>query len=331
MPEMSWERSAEARAALTAIVSDPEYGTAALSSPRTMSNLLKDLLPDAPREKTVLVAAAEAGLAETLRDHVAQGVDSDTAVKLTASVFAANTSFTPEACSWVAGEFAVALGISEGVAASPVVSPGPAQGPPAPTQFAPGPVASPLGPAQYPPGPAQYPPGPAQYPPGPAQYPPGPAQSPPGLAQSPPAPTQGPPGQAQFAPGLPRYSPGPVVSPSGPAQFGPGPAQFSPRGPGYSPTFGMPRPKNNNLAVAALICGIGQFVLWFALAVPGLIAAILALIFGLRSIRQMKVTGESGHGMAVTGIVLGALGILGGLILVILIVIGATVGKHAHQ
>src|SRR5215472_15865686 len=113
MPEMSWEHTAEARAALTSIVSDPEYGVAALSSPRTMSNLLKDLLPDAPKEKTVLVAAAEAGLAETLRDHVAQGVDSDTAVRLPASTFSSSTSFTPEACSWVAGEIAIALRISE--------------------------------------------------------------------------------------------------------------------------------------------------------------------------------------------------------------------------
>src|SRR5215471_963521 len=128
MPQMSWEptpweNAEQARAALTSIVSDPEYGAAALSSPRTMSNLLKDLLPDAPREKTVLVAAAEAGLAETLRDHVAQGVDSDTAVRLTASTFSSSTSFTPEACSWVASELAVALGISEGGALGAPIQP----------------------------------------------------------------------------------------------------------------------------------------------------------------------------------------------------------------
>src|SRR6266567_3806441 len=60
MADMSWEHAAEARAALTAIVTDPEHGVAALSSAQTMSNLLKDLLPDAPREKSMLVAAAEA-------------------------------------------------------------------------------------------------------------------------------------------------------------------------------------------------------------------------------------------------------------------------------
>jgi len=79
---MSWEHAAEARAALNAIVTDPEHGVPALSSPQTMSNLLKDLLPDAPREKSILVAAAEAGLANNLRQHVDQGMDPNTAIRL---------------------------------------------------------------------------------------------------------------------------------------------------------------------------------------------------------------------------------------------------------
>jgi Domain of unknown function (DUF4190) len=112
MADMPWEHAAEARAALNAIVTDPEHGAAALSSPRTMSNLLKDLLPDAPREKNLLVAAAEAGLADQLRGHVAEGMDSSTAIRLTASTFSDSTPLTPDACSWVAGEIAVALGIS---------------------------------------------------------------------------------------------------------------------------------------------------------------------------------------------------------------------------
>jgi hypothetical protein len=109
---MSWEHASEARAALNAIVTDPEHGVAALSSAQTMSNLLKDLLPDAPREKSILVAAAEAGLANTLRQHVDQGMDPDTAIRLTASSFSSTTPFTPEACSWVTGEIATALGMS---------------------------------------------------------------------------------------------------------------------------------------------------------------------------------------------------------------------------
>src|ERR1022692_5034223 len=112
MADLPWEHAAEARAALNAIVTDPEHGVAALSSPRTMSNLLKDLLPDAPREKNLLVAAAEAGLADKLRGHVAQGMDSSTAIRLTASTFSDSTPLTPDACNWVAGEIAVAIGIS---------------------------------------------------------------------------------------------------------------------------------------------------------------------------------------------------------------------------
>ena len=111
---MSWEHAAEARAALNAIVTDPEHGVAALSSAQTMSNLLKDLLPDAPREKSILVAAAEAGLANNLRQHVDQGMDPNTAIRLTASSFSSTTPFTPEACTWVTGEIATALGISHG-------------------------------------------------------------------------------------------------------------------------------------------------------------------------------------------------------------------------
>src|SRR5258707_12953146 len=114
LTDMSWEHAAEARAALNAIITDPEHGVAALSSAQTMSNLLKDLLPDAPREKSILVAAAEAGLADTLRQHVGQGMDPNTAIRLTASSFSSTTPFTPEACAWVTSEIATALGLSHG-------------------------------------------------------------------------------------------------------------------------------------------------------------------------------------------------------------------------
>jgi hypothetical protein len=300
MPEMSWERTAEARAALTAIVSDPEYGPAALSNPRTMSNLLKDLLPDAPREKTVMVAAAEAGLADTLRGHVAQGVDSVTAVRLTASQFSENTSFTPEACNWVTDEFAIALGISDSVP-GPGNSPGPTYAPPGPTYAPPGAPA----PTQFVPG---SPPGPVTSPPGPPQFQPGPYS--PGQAQFPP------PGQAQYSPpGQAQYSP------PGPAQFSPGPAQ-------YSPGFGQPQqagqwpvaaqPRRNNLALASMLCGLSQILVvpWFFI-----LPEVMAIIFGLVAIRQIKQTGMSGRGMAVTGVVFGALGLFG---LIVVVIIGAT-------
>src|SRR5258706_8215148 len=130
---MSWEHAAEARAALNAIITDPEHGVAALSSAQTMSNLLKDLLPDAPGEKSILLAAAEAGLANTLRQHVDQGMDPNTAIRLTASSFSPTTPFTPEACTWVPNEIATALGLRHSgggpVVGGPVVG-GPVAGTP---------------------------------------------------------------------------------------------------------------------------------------------------------------------------------------------------------
>ncbi|MGI9008189.1 MAG: DUF4190 domain-containing protein [Streptosporangiaceae bacterium] len=93
-----------------------------------------------------------------------------------------------------------------------------------------------------------------------------------------------------------------------------------PGGPGYQP--GYPQPRNNTLAIAGLICGLAQFVLWFAVLIPGFIAAVLAFIFGLVSMKQIRVRGEGGRGMALTAVILGALGILGGIILIILIAVG---------
>jgi hypothetical protein len=96
---------------LHGIVQDPQYGALALSQPAVMTNLLKDLLPDEPREAGLLVAAAQADLAGSVRGYVAQGLDSATAVKLTANSFVASTSHTQEASTWVVTELALALGL----------------------------------------------------------------------------------------------------------------------------------------------------------------------------------------------------------------------------
>src|SRR5262249_56690644 len=114
VPGTSWEHQREVRDALQTIVTDPQLGVAALASAQTMSNLLKDLLPDAPRETSVLVAAAEAGLAQTLLDHVGQGMDVATASSLAASAFAARTPFTPHARHWGRRGMAVGAGPAAG-------------------------------------------------------------------------------------------------------------------------------------------------------------------------------------------------------------------------
>src|SRR3974377_2614841 len=75
MASPQWGEGDEAQQALRAILSNPAYGCPALSSATIMANLLKDLLPDAPREGSILVAAAEAGVADNLRDRISQGMD----------------------------------------------------------------------------------------------------------------------------------------------------------------------------------------------------------------------------------------------------------------
>jgi Septum formation len=118
MAEPVFEHQAAVRAALHAIVSDPAYGPAALSSASMMSSLLKDLLPDAPRESGLLIAAAQAGVADSIRQHISQGLDAATAVTLAARSLGDSTAFAPDACSWAARELAIAQGI-----ASPIQPP----------------------------------------------------------------------------------------------------------------------------------------------------------------------------------------------------------------
>jgi len=347
---MSWEHAAEARAALNAIVTDPEHGVAALSSPRTMSNLLKDLLPDAPREKNLLIAAAEAGLADTLNEHVALGMDASTAIQLTASSFSQRTPLTPDACSWVTGEIAVAMGISErndqdlgarsqdrsaGLPGSfddrqrswdqqgpsllqdGVQSPGGGQSQAA--DSAP-PAAAGLGA-----GSAVISPGQAaasSYSPAPGvQWPGGEAagyqQATPGYQQA----TPGSPAAAGYAPATPGYLPPTAFSPAqNPQAYGPGVASGMPAMPGYQPT---PQPgivrRTNTMAVTSLVLGMVQFVGWIIFLLPGLLAAILAIVLGFVSIKQISRSGESGRGLAVTGIVLGFLAII---VVTILVAVG---------
>jgi hypothetical protein len=282
MAGMSWEHAPEARAALNAIVTDPDHGVAALSNASTMSNLLKDYLPDAPREKSILVAAAEAGLADTLREHVSQGMDPDTAIRLTASSFSSSTPFTPEACDWVTDEIAVALGISKtptradqqgagqrgagqqgagqqggpppGVAA-PGYSPPPTNQAPGQGPGRPNPQEQPTAPGYrpgYAPGPQPgfaQPQGagfPGQRPP-PQPYQPQPTQRYPG-AQVRPYPVQ----QAQPYPGQPRPYPAQpgFQQPGTPAGWGPG---YGPGGFGRPPKQGGRRGLLVALTIVVLI------------------------------------------------------------------------------
>jgi hypothetical protein len=126
MAEESFEHEAQVRAALRAIVADPAHGGEALSSPQVMANLLKDFLPDAPRESGLLIAAAQAGIADALRQNVSHGLDATTAMALASATLSETTAFTPDACSWAIRELAVAMGLVDvRPAAGPPDSPQP--------------------------------------------------------------------------------------------------------------------------------------------------------------------------------------------------------------
>jgi Domain of unknown function (DUF4190) len=83
-----------------------------------------------------------------------------------------------------------------------------------------------------------------------------------------------------------------------------------PGGYGYPPppgagSYGYPPPPppqsaaTNGMAVASLVCSLFG---WLCLIGP-----ILGLIFGFVALNQIKQTGQRGHGMALAGIIIGAI------------------------
>jgi hypothetical protein len=317
MVSPQWDERDEAQEALRTIVSDPAYGVAALSSAQMMANLLKDLLPDAPREVSVLVAAAEAGVAGQLRDRVSQGLDVGTASAVVAGSFAASTPFRPDACSWAVSEIAGALGLSSPAPAAPPgsgipppgssIPPGSSvQGSSQPTISVPLGAAGPrVAPGGYPPaaGPGSYPPaGAGGYPPAPGAggYPAGavPSAYPPGVAPG------GYPAGGQVAP--------PNPYPAAPAPLGNTPGGYpaasgypSPPVPGSWPqpsrSGSVPVARTNGLAIASLVLGI-LWLFWFG--------SVVSLVLGLVALKQIKTRHQGGRGIAIAGIVLSVLWLL---------------------
>ena len=123
------------------------------------------------------------------------------------------------------------------------------------------------------------------------------------------------PGQGQFGeqPGQGQYAQG---------QFGQG--QFGQQPGWQQPPYGQPGPsgqagaawpqlagrRTNSLAIAALCCAIGQVI-------AGPFAGIAAIVLGSISLKQIRLSGEDGRGLAITGLVLGIVG----TVLVILLIV----------
>jgi hypothetical protein len=109
MASAPWDPRGEALNALRTIAADPQYGAEALSSAQMMTNLLKDMLPDAPREANVLITAAGAGVPTALQGYLAQGMDVGTATQMAAGILADRTALTADACAWATSSLAAAL------------------------------------------------------------------------------------------------------------------------------------------------------------------------------------------------------------------------------
>jgi hypothetical protein len=92
--------------------------------------------------------------------------------------------------------------------------------------------------------------------------------------------------------------------------------QYAPPGP-LEPRQAPQR--TNGVAVAALVCGIGQLVAFWP-------ATILAIVLGHKARRDIRRTGEQGDGLALAGMALGYIG-LGLSLLVVLILVGGAVGS----
>jgi len=109
-----------------------------------------------------------------------------------------------------------------------------------------------------------------------------------------------------------------------------GPVRATPPGapvPGYGPypPPGMMPPyyypgyqvrRTNGMSVAALVCGICGFIY----AIPGL----LGIIFGIIAIRQINRENTDGKGMAIAGIVVGAVWFVAYAVLISLVIAFST-------
>jgi hypothetical protein len=91
-------------------------------------------------------------------------------------------------------------------------------------------------------------------------------------------------------------------------------------GPPVPPVPSVP-PKNNSLAIASLICGVGQVMLWPLITIP-------AIVLGHIARRQIRQTGEAGSGMATAGLILGYVG--AGVLVLLAIGIALVVVAFSH-
>jgi hypothetical protein len=88
---------------------------------------------------------------------------------------------------------------------------------------------------------------------------------------------------------------------------------WQPMAPAWQPSRGT-----NGLAVASMVCGVGQLFTFGLTGIP-------AIILGNLALRQIRRTGEEGNGLAVAGLTLGLVGVM--FITVLTLLAGFVLGR----
>lgn len=143
---------------------------------------------------------------------------------------------------------------------------------------------------------------PPDYAPPPTEYPA------PGAAQPayPPPPYPGPPGYPPPQFGTPQYGAPPAGYPPPPAGYGPPPTGYP--APDYL-AYG-PSQKTNPFAIASLVASLVGFIPFCFFGVGSLIGIALGIV----ALNQIKQNRESGRGLAIAGIIVGAVSLLASLV-----------------
>jgi hypothetical protein len=128
------------------------------------------------------------------------------------------------------------------------------------------------------------------------------------------------PPQPPYGPPAPPYG-YPPAPPGGPIGYGGPPTYPGPYDPYQAYQGGSYG--TNGLAVASLVTSIAGIFLGLPLAYVGLLIPIVGAVLGCAALSQIKRTQQAGRGLAIAGIVIGCLTLVGLLFVLALVVLSA--------
>jgi hypothetical protein len=107
------------------------------------------------------------------------------------------------------------------------------------------------------------------------------------------------------------------------------PPEPPPQGYGYGYGYGPPMVvPTNGKATASLVTGIASLVLSWCCGLG--IAGIVAIVLGVKARAEIRASGgtQQGDGFALGGIITGAIAVVLGVLVLVLIVVALTAGAH---